>query len=95
MKNAWLVRPFSHGTKRLQEFRAQNIIAVGWPGIGDLSNKSRENIKESISRKPYNLNGLALGNAYNLLYLLYVCYPTFYLFRLKKHLCRCFYATLR
>lgn len=64
MKNAWLVRPFPHGTKRLDEFKTQNIVAVGWPGIGDLTNKSREDIKEILSREPYQLNGLELGNAY-------------------------------
>lgn len=64
MKNAWLVRPFPHGTKRLEEFKTQNIVAVGWPGIGDLTNKSREDIKEILSREPYQLNGLELGNAY-------------------------------
>ncbi len=64
MKNAWLVRPFPHGTKRLDEFKTQNIVAVGWPGIGDLTNKSRENIKKILSGEPYQLNGLELGNAY-------------------------------
>jgi predicted Mrr-cat superfamily restriction endonuclease len=64
MKNAWLVRPFPHEIKRLDEFKAKNIIAVGWPGIGDLTGETRENIKTILSSKPYSLSGIALGNAY-------------------------------
>lgn len=64
MKNAWLVRPFPHGNKRLNEFKQNNIIAVGWPNIGDLTGKSREEIKTILSGAPYSLEGLALGNAY-------------------------------
>lgn len=63
-KSAWLVRPCPHGKNRLKEFRNQNIVAIGWPCIGDLTGKSRENLKEILSNPPYNLNGLALGNAY-------------------------------
>lgn len=64
MKNTWLVRPFPHEIKRLDEFKSKNIIAVGWPGIGDLTGKTRENIKTILSGKPYSLSGIALGNAY-------------------------------
>lgn len=64
MKNAWLVRPFPHEIKRLDKFKANNMIAVGWPGIGDLSGKTRENIKTILSGNPYSLSGIALGNAY-------------------------------
>lgn len=63
---AWLVRPFPHNQniKRLDEFKNKEIIAVGWPNIGDLSTKSREDIKLILSGTPYNLRSLALGNAY-------------------------------
>ena len=64
MSNAWLVRPFPHDDKRLEEFKLKNVVAVGWPGIGDLSGKSREDIKSILSGPPYNLSGLKLGNAY-------------------------------
>jgi len=64
MSNAWLVRPFPHLIKRLDEFKQNNIVAVGWPGIGDLTGKSREDIKSILSGQPYNLSGLKLGNAY-------------------------------
>lgn len=64
MKNAWLVRPYPHGISRITEFRQKNIIAVGWPGIGNLTGKSREDIKQILAGQPYELSGLALGNAY-------------------------------
>lgn len=63
-KNAWLVRPYPHNLKRLNEFQSKNIVAVGWPGIGDLTGKSREDLKEILSKAPHSLSGLALGNAY-------------------------------
>lgn len=64
-KQAWLLRPFPDGnTKRLDEFKANNFIAIGWPGIGNLDGKSREDIKEILSGEPYNYSGLVLGNAY-------------------------------
>lgn len=64
MKNAWLIRPMPHGINRLSEFKENQIIAVGWPCIGDLKGKSREDLKKLLSEPPYNLTGLALGNAY-------------------------------
>ncbi len=63
-KRAWLVRPRPHGKMRLEEFKNNNIIAVGWPCIGNLTGKSREDLKEILSMKPYQLSGLALGNTY-------------------------------
>lgn len=64
MKNAWLVRPIPHGKNRVSEFKEKQIVAVGWPCIGDLNSKSREDLKQLLSEPPYSLNGLALGNAY-------------------------------
>lgn len=64
MENAWLIRPFPHGKERLSEFLERGIIAVGWPKIGDLTGKSRGELKEILSGPPYNYNGLRLGNAY-------------------------------
>lgn len=64
MKNAWLVRPFPHEIKRITEFKSNNMVAIGWPCIGDLTGKSREDIKSILAGPPYNLSGLQLGNAY-------------------------------
>ncbi len=64
MSKSWLLRPSPHGINRMAEFLADNITAVGWPGIGDLSGKTREQIKNILSQPPYNLASLELGNAY-------------------------------
>lgn len=64
-KQAWLVRPFPDGeTKRLDEFKSKSFVAIGWPNIGNLAGKSREELKELLSGAPYNYSGLVLGNAY-------------------------------
>ena len=64
MSNAWLVRPSPHGHNRMNGFKSGNFIAIGWPGIGDLTGKTREQIKELLSRPPYEYESLELGNAY-------------------------------
>lgn len=65
MKQAWLVRPYPDGkTKRIDEFKRGNFVAIGWPCIGNLAGKSREELKELLSGEPYNYSGLSLGNAY-------------------------------
>lgn len=37
MNNAWIIRPKPHGHNRLQDFLEKNIVGIGWPGIGKLS----------------------------------------------------------
>lgn len=64
MNNAWLIRPYPNKQPRLSEFLDNKIIAVGWPCIGDLKGKSREELKETLSKPPYSYEGLILGNAY-------------------------------
>ena len=34
---AWVIRPYPHQNFRMQEFVQKQIIAVGWPNIGDLT----------------------------------------------------------
>lgn len=62
--NAWLVRPIPQGTNRMNEFQKDHIIAIGWPNIGNLTGKTRQDIKKIIAGKPYEYEGLKLGNAY-------------------------------
>lgn len=64
MNNAWLIRPIPHSINRLSEFLNNGIIAVGWPCIGDLTGKSREELKDILSKPPYSYKGLSLGNTY-------------------------------
>lgn len=61
---AWLVRPNSADINRINEFQTENIVAIGWPGIGDLTGKTRQDLKEILSNPPYSYTALALGNAY-------------------------------
>lgn len=62
--NAWMVRAFPDEKPRLDEFLSKDIVAVGWPGIGSLAGKSREQLKELLSKPPYSYSSLKLGNAY-------------------------------
>ncbi len=55
MSTAWLVRPRPHGILRLDQFRSDNFVAIGWPGIGDLTGKSCQDIKTLLAGKPYGL----------------------------------------
>ena len=66
MAKAWLLRPYPHNHDicRLDYFRENNLIAIGWPGIQSLAGKSRDQIKEILEGPPYNLQSLQLGNAY-------------------------------
>ncbi len=63
-KQAWLIRPYPNGEKRLDEFKEKKFVAIGWPNIGNLTGKSREDLKEILSGDPYSYSGLTLGNAY-------------------------------
>ena len=64
MKKYWLLRPSPNNVLRINEFRSQNIIAIGWPALGDLEQLSREEIKHLMNQPPYSLNHYALGRAY-------------------------------
>ncbi|MGL5152391.1 MAG: hypothetical protein ACRC7N_17680 [Clostridium sp.] len=59
----WLfnVKTKPHGIERGEEFLRDSFICIGWPGIGDLSHSSRDEIKESL-RNEYNVKGQKLGN---------------------------------
>ncbi|MGV3152966.1 hypothetical protein [Sarcina ventriculi] len=61
MDKAWLVRPKPHTINRINEFKSNKIIAIGWPLIGDLTKKSRLELKRILQQSPYNLTGHKLG----------------------------------
>ncbi|MEG1365247.1 MAG: hypothetical protein RSC71_06770, partial [Cetobacterium sp.] len=61
-KKAWLVRPNTHTANRMGDFLENNIIAIGWSGIGTLEGKSKEEIKKILQDKPYEYTSLILGN---------------------------------
>lgn len=64
MKHAWVVRPYPHGYYRVKEFLTKNIVAIGWPGIGDLSQcKNPDDIKKSIQTYYKYTSDRSLGQA--------------------------------
>lgn len=48
--NAWMCRPNPDGKDRFEEFYNQGIIAIGWPGYGDLTGKSKSDLKQLMSK---------------------------------------------
>ncbi|EDN71469.1 conserved hypothetical protein [Beggiatoa sp. PS] len=49
--NSWLFRPYPHYINRLNNFIELNLIAIGWPGIGDLSASDEADIKSRVKAK--------------------------------------------
>jgi Uncharacterized conserved protein len=45
MQNVWLIRAMPDGHDRFTEFGVQNIIAIGWPNTGDLTGKTKADIR--------------------------------------------------
>lgn len=73
MRYAWIVRPYPHGFYRVKEFLTKNVVAIGWPSIGDLSKcENRNDIKKKVSdhynySSPQSL-GQAAGNIYRFIF---------------------------
>ncbi len=62
MKNAWMLRPFPNEKDAMQEFLNQNLLAVGWPELEDLTGKGWEQMEKELV-KAYQLSGQSLGRA--------------------------------
>ena len=63
--HGWLIRPRPIKKNRINEFLQDNIIAIGWPLLPDLSSKSKEDIKAlllQIYPDEYRPNSTSLGN---------------------------------
>ena len=64
MRYAWIVRPYPHRFYRVKEFLAKNIVAIGWPCIGDLGScKSRDDIKTKVMTYYKYFSSQSLGQA--------------------------------
>ena len=61
MSKAWLLRPSPSGKNRISEFKQDNIIAIGWPDIGNLSGKQHSQIRSSLEVPPYEYTSIKLG----------------------------------
>lgn len=62
MKNAWLIRPYPYEVCRLNEFLKNNFIAIAWSDTNNLQGKSKEDIKEILSKPPFSYSGAQLGS---------------------------------
>lgn len=63
MVKAWMVRPFPHDVDRLSNFKADNIIAIGWPEVFSLEGKDKNEIKQILKNHPKNYSPRQLGVA--------------------------------
>ena len=61
MGNAWVLRPYPHNIYRIKEFLLDNIIAIGWTNVGNLSGKTREEIKKSLQAKYHYSSNQSIG----------------------------------
>jgi predicted Mrr-cat superfamily restriction endonuclease len=57
----WLVRTNPENTDRLEEYLQNNIIAIGWRNMLDLTNKSKSSILEELSLNNYSCSNVKLG----------------------------------
>ena len=57
----WLVRTNPDNTYRLKEFLENDIIAIGWSNLLDLSNMPKNIILEELSRNDYSCSNVKLG----------------------------------
>lgn len=64
MSNAWLLRPIPNDHLRINEFISKKIVAIGWWATGDLTGETRSQIKERLSKPPFNYSSLKLGQNY-------------------------------
>lgn len=51
-----------HGTERFRKFIDEKFVCIGWPGIGDLTQVSKDEIRDRLE-KTYHKTGHKLGNA--------------------------------
>lgn len=58
--NIFQMKAKPHGHEKLEEFLSQDYICIGWPGIGNLSDVSKDEIRERLENK-YQETGHKLG----------------------------------
>lgn len=60
--NIFQMKTKPHGIERINEFLGENFICIGWPGIGNLEQEDKDQIRNRLERV-YNISGHRLGNA--------------------------------
>lgn len=63
VKNTWIVRPKPHGIRRMKEFLAANMVAVGWPEVPDLTGSNLAAIKRHLRNGYADYDMRSLGQA--------------------------------
>jgi predicted Mrr-cat superfamily restriction endonuclease len=53
MNNAWVIRPNPHHINRVKEFLKDDIVAIGWPKLGNLEKHSKRSEIKKLLRKQY------------------------------------------
>ncbi|MBM7692015.1 putative Mrr-cat superfamily restriction endonuclease [Peribacillus deserti] len=64
---AWLIRPKPHDRERMNEFLEEEIVAVGWPHIGDLTGLREHHLRELI-QSAYKESNSALATLKMIVY---------------------------
>lgn len=59
--NVFQMKSKPHGKERFRDFITDNFVCIGWPGIGNLENASKDEIRDRLT-KAYNISGHKLGN---------------------------------
>lgn len=60
--NMFQIKSKPHGTDRFRQFIDEKFVCIGWPGIGNLEQVSKEEIKARLEKR-YGYKGHELGNA--------------------------------
>lgn len=60
--NIFQMKTKPHGIERVREFIEGNFVCIGWPGIGNLEQTSKDEIRNRLE-KTYGYTGHRLGNA--------------------------------
>jgi predicted Mrr-cat superfamily restriction endonuclease len=48
--NIFQIRSKPHGIERLDVFIEENMVTIGWPGIGDLTGATKDEIRERLAK---------------------------------------------
>lgn len=62
IKKAWLIRTTINGIDEYQEFINNSFIATGYDDTNSLKNRTKTDIKNLLSNKPFNLSSIELGS---------------------------------
>ncbi|MBJ8133713.1 hypothetical protein [Bacillus cereus group sp. N3] len=60
--NIFQIKTKPHGNERLNDFVQRELIAIGWPGIGDLNGISKEELRKRLENEYSYKNSRSLGN---------------------------------